>query len=105
MILKVKLDRKNPATWKFFQLRGAVTVSEECILECWVPSDDQEEPAAAVPMDNFIEAFNAFLLREDIKEGRDLFPVVRDEEKAIMFNLEAYLLNDEGKTIEKISAR
>ena len=102
MILKVQI---GDVEWQFIPLKGAVTVSPN--EGVWPPqpeydtTGDGNPPIYPVPYTHC--AFDIFLLDKQMTSGREIFPVVKDSEQSIIFNRDAYLLNNDGKTIEKIA--
>jgi hypothetical protein len=100
MILKVAI---SDTEWQFIPLKGPVTIDFNGGE--WPPQPiDLGGTEPTYPVSHTICGFDSFLLDEQMKNGRNIFPVVRDAEQSIIFNRVAYLLNDNGNTIEKIQA-
>jgi hypothetical protein len=52
----------------------------------------------------YCNGFDSALLIKQMEEEREVFPLITDAEQSIIFNRVAYLLDDNGNTIEKIQS-
>jgi hypothetical protein len=102
MILKIQI---SDTAWQFIPLKGPVTVDFNGGQ--YPPQPDIDEELGEVvdgPVPYTHCGFDSALLIKQMEEEREVFPLITDAEQSIIFNRVAYLLDDNGNTIEKIQS-